>query len=84
MAQRQSWPLGVQVMATQVGSGAEIAGLEQGDIITKVNGKEVKSGDELNDIKNSYKPGDVLQLEVYKYQTGLNARVSVKLTEERP
>ncbi len=84
MAQRQGWPMGVQVMATQVGSGAEIAGLEQGDIITKVNGKEVKNGDELNDIKNTHKPGNVLTLDVYKYQTGLNAKVSVKLTEERP
>lgn len=84
MAQRQGWPMGVQVMATQVGSGAEIAGLEQGDIITKVNGKEVKNGDELNDIKNTHKPGAVLKLDVYKYQTGLNTKVSVKLTEERP
>lgn len=84
MAQRQGWPLGVQVMATQVGSGAEIAGLEQGDIIIKADGKEIKNGDELNEIKDSHKPGEVMQLDVYKYQTGLNAKVSVKLTEERP
>ncbi|MDO4743870.1 MAG: trypsin-like peptidase domain-containing protein [Clostridia bacterium] len=84
MSQRQGWPIGVQVMATQVGSGAEIAGLEQGDIITKADGKEIKNFDDLNEIKDSHKPGEIMQLEVYKYETGLNAKVSVKLTEERP
>ena len=84
MAARQGWPVGVQVMATQVGSGAEIAALEQGDIIIKADGKEVKSFDDLTEIKDSHKPGDIMQLEVYKYQTGLTEKVSVKLTEERP
>ncbi len=84
MSARQGWPVGVQVMATQVGSGAEIAGLEQGDIITKADGKEVKNFDDLTEIKDSHKPGEVMELEVYKYQTGLTAKVSVKLTEERP
>lgn len=84
MARRQDWPVGVQVMSTMVGSGAEIAGLEQGDIILKVDGKEVKTGDELNKIKDTHKPGDVLKLEVYKYETGFTETVSVKLNEERP
>ena len=84
MASRQSWPIGVQVMSTQVGSGAEIAGLEQGDIITKADGKKVENFDDLTKIKDSHKPGEVMNLEVYKYQTGLTQKVSVKLTEERP
>lgn len=84
MAARQGWPIGVQVMATQVGSGAEIAALSQGDIITKADGKVVKNFDDLTEIKDSHKPGDVMQLEVYKYETGLTTKVSVKLTEERP
>ncbi len=84
MANRQGWPMGVQVMATQIGSGAELAGLQQGDIITKADGKAVTSTDELNEIKDSHKPGEVIKLEVYKYDTGLTTTVSVKLTEERP
>lgn len=84
MANRQSWPIGVQVMAVQAGSGAEIAGLEQGDIITKADGKKVSTTNELNKIKDSHKPGEVLKLEVYKYETGLTQTISVKLTEERP
>lgn len=84
MAKRQGWPLGVQVLEVQIGSGAEIAGLEQGDIIVKVDGKEIKTVDELNEIKNKHKPGESLAMEVYKYETGLKENVSVKLGEERP
>ncbi len=84
MSSRQGWPIGVQVMSTQVGSGAEIAGLEQGDIITKADGKKIENFDDLTEIKDSHKPGEVMNLEVYKYQTGLTQKVSVKLTEERP
>ncbi len=84
MSARQDWPTGVQVMGTQIGSGAEIAGLAQGDIITKADGKAVKTTDELNKIKDTHKPGENIQLEVYKYQTGLTQKVNVKLMEERP
>lgn len=84
MSARQGWPRGVQVMQVQQGSGAEIAGLEQGDIIFKADGKEVLSTDELNKIKDTHKPGDNLKVEVYKYSTGLNQTVNIKLGEERP
>lgn len=84
MSARQGWPSGVQVMGTQVGSGAEIAGLEQGDIIVKADGQEVKTTDQLNKIKDKHKPGENIELEVYKYDTGFTQKVKVKLTEERP
>ena len=84
MSARQGWPQGVQVMAVQQGSGADVAGLEQGDIIIKADGKEIKSVDELNKIKDTHKPGEFISMEVYKYSTGLNQKVSVKLSEERP
>lgn len=84
MSARQGWPMGVQVMQVQQGSGAEIAGLEQGDIIIKADGQQIKSVDELNKIKDKHKPGENIELEVYKYNTGLNQKVSVKLSEERP
>jgi serine protease Do len=84
MANRQGWPTGVQVMGTQQGSGAEIAGLQQGDIITKAGGKTIKSIDELNKIKDTYKVGQSIELEVYKYETGLTEKVKVRLAEERP
>ncbi len=84
MARRQNWPLGVQVMEVQVGSGAEIANLEQGDIIVSADGTAVETTAELNEIKNKHKPGEFMELEVYKYETGLKTKVSLKLGEEQP
>ena len=84
MSARQGWPMGVQVMSCQPGSGAEVAGLEQGDIIVKADGKDVKSVDELNKIKDSHKPGEFIKMKVYKYSTGLSQDISVKLSEQRP
>lgn len=84
MSVRQNWPMGVQVMEVMVGTGAEIAGLSQGDIIVKADGQAVETVSELNKIKNSHKPGESIVLEVYKYETGFKTTVSVKLGEERP
>lgn len=83
MAQSYSWPLGVQVMAT-TGENARQAGLEQGDIITEVNGQKVDDTDSLNKIKSDYSPGDTLKLKVYKYSTGKNETLELILAEQLP
>ncbi len=84
MAARQGWPMGVQVMEVYEGSGAEIAGLEPGDIIVKMGGTEVKTNDDITKKKEEYSPNDVVELEVYKYETGLKVKVNLKLMEEKP
>lgn len=83
MSNAYSWPQGVQVMSVN-SETAKNAGLEQGDIITSVNGQKVTTGEELNKVKDEHKPGDVLNLEVYKYSTGLNTNISVTLSEQLP
>lgn len=83
MSQSYSWPMGVQVMQV-TGQAASNAGLQQGDIITAVNGQKVETGEALNKIKDQHKPGDVLKLEVYKYATGLTQTVEVTLSEQLP
>ena len=84
MAQAYHWPKGVQVMGVTPGSGAEAAGLEQGDIITKADGQVVENNDQLDEIKKQHSPGDTLQCEVYKYSTGLTQTVNITLSEELP
>ncbi len=83
MAKIYSWPEGAQVMSVTSDSARD-AGLEQGDIITKVNGVEITSGAELNQEKDKYKPGDTLELEVYKYESGETETVKVVLSEQIP
>lgn len=83
MAARYSWPQGVQVMEVTSQSAMD-AGLQQGDIITSVDGQKITTGDELNQIKEQHSPGDVLKLEVYKYDTGLTQTVEITLSEQLP
>lgn len=83
MSQKYSWPEGVQVMGVN-SEAAVSAGLEQGDIIVSVNGQPVKTGEELNEIKDKHKPGERLKLEVYKYSTGLKTTTEVLLSEQLP
>ena len=83
MAKSYSWPIGVQVMEV-TSQAASNAGLQQGDIITAVNGEKVETGEALNKVKDKHKPGDVLKLDVYKYATGKNETVEVTLSEQLP
>ena len=83
MAKSYSWPQGAQVMSVSSEQAAS-AGLQQGDIITAVDGEKVTTGEELNKIKDKHSPGDTLKLEVYKYATGKTETVEVKLSEQLP
>lgn len=57
---------GIYVVSVQEFSPAEKAGLQAGDLITKVDGKRVKTAEELNKIKEQHKAGDTLKLQVYR------------------
>lgn len=83
LAQSYNWPQGAQVMDV-TSESARSAGLQQGDIITKVDGQTITSGQELVSIKDQHSPGDVLTLEVYKYATGATTTVQITLQEQLP
>lgn len=55
-------PVGVYVSETKEGSAAEKAGIKQGDIIVAINGKKVKTYDELSAEKNLYSAGDTVEI----------------------
>ncbi len=65
-AQRYNLPEGIYVESVEKDSPADKAGLKQSDIITKIEGKEVKSVNELNQIKYTYNIGDTVKLTVYR------------------
>ena len=56
--------VGIYVVSVEQYSAAEKAGLQTGDVIIKVDDKEVKTMDELNEIKNTHKIGDQLTLTI--------------------
>ena len=57
---------GVFVYSVEEGSAADEAGLQMGDVITKVDDASVTSVEELNAAKKKYSAGDESTLEVYR------------------
>lgn len=72
-------PVGVYVSEVKEDSGAEKAGLQQGDIIVALNGKKVTSFDELAAEKNEYSAGDTVEITFVR--NGSEKTVKVTLDE---
>ena len=81
-AQYYGWPMGVYIDGVTPGSCAEKAGIEPGDIITRFDGEEVKSYDELHAAVKRHSAGDTVELEVY--HADKSRSVTVVLDEETP
>jgi serine protease Do len=62
IAEMYDMPVGVFVIEATEGGAAEKAGLTKGDIITAVDGKTVKSNEELITEKNKHNPGDTVEI----------------------
>ena len=57
---------GAFVYSVEEGSAADRAGLQLGDVITAIDGKEITSLDDLMAAKKGYSAGDTSQLTVYR------------------
>lgn len=72
-------PQGVYVEGIEKDSPAEKSGLQKGDIITKIEGKEIKSVNELNKIKYTYNIGDKVKLTIIRNHE--ESEIEITLTE---
>ncbi|MDO8511871.1 MAG: trypsin-like peptidase domain-containing protein [bacterium] len=72
---------GTQAPAVLLGSGAEKAGIKEGDIITKVGGQDVTSEKSLQSFVGDKRPGDTLVLTVLSKDVEKN--ITVFLTEAK-
>jgi serine protease Do len=79
-AEKYELPQGVYINNVIAFSGADRAGLKKGDIVTKLDGKKVLTIEEVVEIIQKHKVGDVIEVEIYdqldEYKT-----ISVKLRE---
>ena len=57
---------GVFVYSVEEGSAAEKAGLQMGDVITRVDDSSVSSLEDLTAVKKQYSAGDTVTLTVYR------------------
>jgi len=73
---------GLYVMSVSEGSGAEKAGLTRGDIILKMNGKDVNTSAELNQLRDKHKAGETVTLTILR--GAQEKTVYLTLTEDVP
>lgn len=59
-------PKGLYISDVTPGTDAEAKGIQQGDILIKVNGIEVSTTDEVAAIKNDYGVGDILVMTIWR------------------
>ena len=81
-AQYYSMPLGAYIADVEKGSCADRAGLQAGDIITRVGGTAVESYTDLRQALKGYKAGDTAELEIYRADRSIT--VTVVFDEAKP
>ena len=78
------WPSGVYVNGVEEGSCAQTAGLRPGDIITKIDDTEITDANQMVSVKNSYRAGDTVTLEVYRSGERLTLQLTFDEQENEP
>lgn len=81
-AEQYKVPQGVVVVSVTQGSGAEKAGLERGDIITKIDDKQIYTIEEVVELIGRHKVGDILKVEVFGNVISRYRTIEIKLTEK--
>lgn len=66
IAEDNNVPHGIMVSSVTPLSAAYRAGVKPNDIITKFNGVEISTFEELEEEKNKFKSGDSIELEIYR------------------
>lgn len=69
---------GVYVSGVVDGGGALAAGIQEGDIITAINGKKVKTMNELQEIIVQYRPGDKVTVTLLRNKKEKKMEVELK------
>ncbi|MBR4890941.1 MAG: trypsin-like peptidase domain-containing protein [Clostridia bacterium] len=82
IAKANNLPIGVYVNDVVSGGSADKGGIKPGDVITKFDGKEITTIDEINDIRDTHKVGDDIKVELSR--NGKKVTVTITLQEDKP
>ena len=78
-ADQYGWPVGAYIRQVDPNSAAQKAGLQVGDIITKIDGTDISTTEQVIAIKNSHKVGDTITMTVVR--NGGTLDISLTLQE---
>ena len=76
-------PEGVLVQDVLENGAAKNAGIISGDIILSVDGKSVKSANELQAYVASKRPGDIVEIKIWRDKNKITKNVKLKAREEK-
>lgn len=71
---------GLYIMSVTEGSGADKAGLQRGDIITKFDGQKVSTATQMNKIRDKHKAGQSVNVTILRGNVERNVKIT--LTED--
>ncbi len=74
---------GVEIIVITRDGAADIAGLELGDVILKVNGVEVNESNQLQEKIAIIRPGETVDLEIWRDGEVFNQTVELKMLEQQ-
>ncbi len=78
VSQAYGIPVGCYIVSVTDGGAADQAGLQAGDVITGIQGEEVTTTEELNNIKNEYNAGDTITLTVVRSGETIDVEVTLE------
>ena len=81
-ARYYGWPVGAYIDSVDTGSSADQAGIQPGDIITKIDGEAIRSFDDLRAAIKRHSAGETVDIELYRADEIHS--VPVVFDEERP
>ena len=71
-------PVGAYIISVTEGGAADKAGLQPQDVITAIDGNEIKTTEELNDNKNEHDAGDQVVLTIVRQGQRLDVTVTLE------
>lgn len=77
-AKRNNLSEGVYVAQVLSNSPASKAGIQKGDVIIGIEGKDIKTMEELNEIKNTKNVGDKITLKIHRQSQDIEVKVTLE------
>ena len=68
ISQQYNLPVGIYITEMIPGSGAEVAGIQKDDILVALDGKDIKSMQDINSIKKDHKAGDTVSVSIIRQE----------------